>query len=120
MLQDFPLATVPANSLDELLPAVGWQVFVTERMIQRFLIFPRWFDNRLKSSRHAHIPVCNLGNDALTTIIDVALARQLMHNRHVLWATSRRNTPDLGGSEKDEHMFWSESLVFLLLFLFPH
>lgn len=28
MLQDFPLATIPANSLDEMLPAVGWQVRV--------------------------------------------------------------------------------------------
>jgi hypothetical protein len=28
MLQDFPLATIPANSLDEMLPAVGWQVIL--------------------------------------------------------------------------------------------
>ena len=117
MLQDFPLATMSANSLDELFPAVGWQMFVAERMIQRYLIFPRWFENRLQSARHSHIPVCNLGSDSLTTILDVVFARQLVHNRHLLWASERSASPDLGGAERDEHLFWTESLVYITISL---
>ena len=58
-------------------------MFVAERMIQRYLIFPRWFSDRLQSARYALVPVCNLGTDALTTILDVVYARQLVHNRYV-------------------------------------
>jgi hypothetical protein len=38
MLQDFPLATIPANSLDEMLPAVGWQVSVRSRTSQIMIL----------------------------------------------------------------------------------
>lgn len=58
-------------------------MFVAERMIQRYLIFPRWFSDRLQSARYALVPVCNLGTDALTTILDVVYARQLVHNRYM-------------------------------------
>eukprot|EP01038_Epipyxis_sp_PR26KG_P011543 gene11543-15462_t len=110
MLQDFPLATMPANSLDNLLPAVGWQLFVAERMIQRFLIFPRWFEDRLVCSRYAQIPVCNLGADSLTTMIDVIYSRHLVHNRHALWA-SEGSMPDLGGAELEDRAIWSDPLT---------
>ena len=94
-LHDYPLAVMPANSLDSLFPAIGWQLFCAERMVQRFLIFPRWFDDRLTAARYAHIPLCNLGTDALTTMIDVTFSRQLLHNRHLLWC-SEGTGPDLG------------------------
>jgi len=94
-LHDYPLAVMPANSLDSLFPAIGWQLFCAERMVQRFLIFPRWFEDRLTAARYAHIPLCNLGTDALTTMIDVTFSRQLLHNRHVLWC-SEGTGPDLG------------------------
>ena len=32
-------------------------------------------------ARHAHIPLCNLGRDALTTLIDVTFARTLQVGR---------------------------------------
>lgn len=110
VLQEFPLATVPANSSDEMFPAVGWQTFVGERMIQRFLIFPRWMNDRLLCARHSNIPFCNLDQDAPTTMTDVLFARQLHHNRHLLWASERLH-PDLGGSETDETAVWSEPLI---------
>jgi DNA polymerase elongation subunit (family B) len=57
-LSEFPLTTVPANNQDELFPALGWQIFLAERMIQRFLIYPRWLKDRLQCARHSHIPLC--------------------------------------------------------------
>jgi hypothetical protein len=112
-LHDFPLAVMPAHSLDQLFPAVGWQMFAAERMVQRFLIFPRWFDDRLACARYSHIPLCNLGPDALTTVIDVVFSRQLTHNRHLLWASEGTNSPDLGkGADSGQELLdiWSEAL----------
>lgn len=51
----------------------------------------------------------NLGADVCTTMIDVAFARQLQHNRHLLWASEGLH-PDLGGSEGDEQFSWSDPL----------
>ena len=79
-------------------------------MIQRFLIFPRWLNDRLSCARYANVPLCNLGLDAPTTITDVLFARQLTHNRHLLWA-SETPLPDLGGAEVDEQSaVWSDPL----------
>lgn len=109
-LQEFPLCMMLANSLDEMFPALGWQMFVAERMIQRFLIFPQWFADRLECARYAHVPLCNFGSDALTTIIDVVFSRQLQHNRHLLWA-SEGPMPDIGGAEADQSSAWSDALA---------
>jgi DNA polymerase epsilon subunit 1 len=109
-LQELPVCTMPPNSTDDMYPAVGWQMFAAERMVQRFLIFPRWMDDRLDCARYAHIPICNLGADALTTMIDVIFARILQHNRHLLWA-SETGMPDLGGAEVDHLGVWSDALA---------
>ena len=112
-LKDFPVAVMPAHSSDQLFPAVGWQMFAAERMVQRYIIFPRWFADRLCCARYAHVPVCNLGPDALTTMIDVAFSRQLAHNRHLLWACEGSRTPDLGkGADSEQELLdvWCEAL----------
>jgi DNA polymerase epsilon subunit 1 len=106
LLNEFPLATMPANSTDDNFPSVGWQMFVANRIVQRSLLFSRWFEDRLKCARYAHIPVCNLGSNAPTTMIDIIFARQLQHNRHLLWASDGK-MPDIGGAETDEHGAWS-------------
>ena len=59
-LTEFPLTLVPANNQDDHFPALGWQQFVAERMIHRFLVFPRWLRDRFECARHAHIPICKL------------------------------------------------------------
>jgi hypothetical protein len=46
-------------------------------------------------------------------VIDVTYARQLVHNRHILWASENVNQPDLGqGSGVDQDLWnvWSEAL----------
>jgi DNA polymerase epsilon subunit 1 len=116
-LQDLPLCVMPPNTTDDLFPAVGWQMFIAERMIQRFLIFPSWIDDRLACSRHAHVPLCNLGRDVLTTMIDVSFARALQHNRHLLWS-SEGVTPDLGGAEVDQYRYLFLSLFFYVTLFF--
>jgi DNA polymerase epsilon subunit 1 len=99
-LQDYPSAVLAGNTLDELFPALGWQMFIAERIVQRYLIFPRWFADRLHCARYSHVPVCNLGVDAITTMIDVSYARVLQQGRHLLWASETR-VPDVGGEVAD-------------------
>jgi DNA polymerase epsilon subunit 1 len=108
-LAEFPMTCIPPNTQDELFPAIQWQEFLAHRMIQRFLIFPRWLKDRVLCARHSHIPLCNLGADSLTTMIDVTFGRQLLHNRHLLWSSEGLH-PDLGGAETDEHFLWSDPL----------
>ena len=108
-LYDFPLVCMPSYTTDEQFPALNWQLFVAERIIQRYLHFPEWFSDRVECARFAHIPLANLGVDVTMTMIDVLFARQLTHNRHLLWA-SEGTTPDLGGSELDPRGVWSEQL----------
>eukprot|EP01039_Chlorochromonas_danica_P000441 gene441-475_t len=112
-LHDFPLAVMPANTLDELFPAVGWPLFAAERMIQRYQIHFRWFKDRLRCASYAQIPICNLTNDAPTTILDVAFGRLLQTSRHLLWASGRPNNPDLGQGaalHQDLWQIWAEPL----------
>jgi hypothetical protein len=113
-LREFPLTVMPTNSLDEAFPAVGWQYYAAEKMIQRFLLFPRWFKDRLSIARYSSIPLCNFSNDCLTDVTDMIFARQLTQQRHLLWASETINQPDLGqgfsgGNGDDLWTVWSES-----------
>lgn len=112
-LYDYPVAAMPANSLDEAFPALGWSIFAAERMVQRFLIFPRWFEDRLRCARFAQMPVCNIQNDAVTSMTDVLFARQLHQHRHLLWASEASNIPDVGqgvNGGSDIWYVWSDPL----------
>lgn len=106
-LHDFPVTVMPAHSQDEAFPAIGWSIFAAERMIQRFLFFPRWFEDRLSAARFAQIPIGNFQADALTTMTDVLYARQLRQYRHVLWASdTNRGVPDIGQGIHSHHDLW--------------
>jgi hypothetical protein len=109
LLSEFPLVMMPVNTKDGDFPALLWQNRIARIMIQRFLFFPSWFHDRVKSARFAQIPIGNLGNDAVISIIDTLFARHLEHNRHVLWA-SNESLPDLGGSEQDDMNMWTEPI----------
>lgn len=61
-------------------------------------------------ARYAHVPVGNLGKDAIMSTLDVAVARQLEHNRHVLWC-SINQCPDIGGADNDVAQLWSDTLT---------
>jgi len=96
--------------MDEMFPALQWQQFISERMVQRFLMFPAWFNSRLQCARAAQVPVANLRADERMTMSDLCYARMLKHNRHILWA-SEAAVPDLGGAEGDQHDVWSDKMV---------
>ena len=110
ILQEFPIAAMPPNSTDDKYPApIYWQNFVAERLVQRYRHFNDWLEDRLHSARFAHVPVANLGIDAITTMTDVLVARRLESGRHLLWA-SENQLPDLGGAEQDFYSVWSDPL----------
>lgn len=112
VLQEFPVVAIPPNSTDDMYPApIYWQNFVSERMVQRFRLFPDWLFDRMESARFSNTPVSNLGNDAAASMTDILLARRLEAGRQLLWA-SERQFPDLGGSELTfgDLGVWSDAL----------
>jgi DNA polymerase epsilon subunit 1 len=111
-VNEFPMMIMPSNSLDEAFPSVGWQFFASEKMMQRFFLFPKWFKERLHASRFSMMPICNFSNDYLTDIMDVTFSRQLTHSRSILWASETAGQPDLGqGTSADQDLWsvWSEA-----------
>lgn len=118
-LNDLPVVLLPHNSTDEFFP-LTWQMFVAERMLQRLFILPAWLEDRLQSASYCHIPLSNLGRDVTMTMIDVLFARQLHHNKHVLWCSEQSNSGssnviDCGGGANDMQEYqlqaiWSDSL----------
>ncbi|CAN0189596.1 unnamed protein product, partial [Ectocarpus sp. 4 AP-2014] len=109
-LSELPVTHIPGNAEDERYPALGWQAFAAQRMVQRFFIAPRWLADRLLCARYAHLPLANIGADAPCAMADAFFGRLLRHNRHVLWA-SETSRPDLGGTEGDDNDIWAEDLA---------
>ncbi|KAM3572228.1 hypothetical protein VYU27_005762 [Nannochloropsis oceanica] len=106
-LNDMPVVSMPSNADDNRYPALSWQSYSTQRMIQRFLCMPAWLQDRLEAARYSHLPLGNLGADTQRTMADVFFGRLLDGNRHVLWA-SESTRPDLGGAEDDENDAWAD------------
>ncbi|TFJ85676.1 hypothetical protein NSK_003184 [Nannochloropsis salina CCMP1776] len=106
-LNDLPVVSMPSNADDNRYPALSWQSYSTQRMIQRFLCMPGWLQDRLQAARYSHLPLGNLGLDPQRTMADVLLGRLLHGNRHVLWA-SEGTRPDLGGAEDDQNDAWAD------------
>jgi len=106
-LNDLPVVSMPSNADDNRYPALSWQSYSTQRMIQRFLCMPAWLQDRLQAARYSHLPLGNLGLDTQRTVADVFFGRLLDGNRHVLWA-SESTRPDLGGAEDDENDSWAD------------
>ncbi|CAM9478652.1 unnamed protein product [Pylaiella littoralis] len=109
-LSELPVTHIPGNAEDERFPALGWQAFAAQRMVQRFFIAPRWLADRLLCARYAHLPLANIGADAPCAMADAFFGRLLRHNRHALWA-SETSRPDLGGTEGDDNDIWAEDLA---------
>ncbi|CAM9091188.1 unnamed protein product, partial [Phaeothamnion confervicola] len=109
-LREFPLVPVPAAADDANYPALSWRLYAAQRLVQRFLRTPVWLRQRLARARYAHVPIGNVGDDAPVAMADAIFARQLRHNRHVLWASPSAR-PDLGGAEADENDAFCEELL---------
>jgi DNA polymerase epsilon subunit 1 len=108
-LNELPIVTMKSNSSDNNYKALGWMNFAAQRLVQRFLSFDAWWEERLRCSRYAHMPVGNMSDDFAVSMSDMFFARLLDHNNHLLWC-SPTSKPDLGGIETDENDLWIEDM----------
>ena len=95
VLHEVPMVTMRSNTSDSHYPALGWQNFAVQRMLQRFILANGWWEDRLEYARYAHVPVGNFGSDAPSFVADIFFSRLLRRQDHLLWM-SRTSTPDLG------------------------
>ncbi len=78
-----------------------------KRAMERFVAHAEWWAARLSFCRYSNVPVGNLPADPVQFGCDVAFARALKENNHLLWF-SESTRPDLGGLEGDENWFAEE------------
>jgi hypothetical protein len=97
-LDELPVVQSKPNMDDHMYPLLGWQDWACKRMIQRYLRFDMWWEERIHGARYAQIPVGSIGEDFACAMADVFFARLLRENKMLLWC-SRTFMPDLGGAE---------------------
>lgn len=100
-LNDLPILPLKFDMSDINLPPLGWQIFVSKRLITRYLDLKSKIDHIIELARYGDVPLCNLENDYSRFLIDVAYARRLQKAGVVLW-WSGAPLPDHGGYEKDQ------------------
>jgi len=86
---------------DRQLPPLGWQSFITKRLITRYLDLGSWISHLTELARYGDVPLCNLERDDPRFLIDIAYARRLQEERVVLWWSSSPQ-PDHAGYENDD------------------
>ena len=97
-LHDLPVILIRANENDSRYPALNWQQYSVERMVQRYLLSHAYYYDRLACSQYSHIPVGNMSFDFACDMADVFMARMLRANKHLYWA-SKSPKPDIGVEE---------------------
>lgn len=102
-LADFPNIEARTHIADSTYPPLGWRNFVARRAFERLVECPPWLADRFATANFANLPVGNLGDDAFVRVADVAFARLLRRNRHLLWA-SEGSKPDLGSTDVEGHV----------------
>ncbi|KAI5954179.1 POL2 [Candida jiufengensis] len=98
-LSNFPTIKMAISEL--VLPAVGWQVLISKRVINHYFVLASWIQNLISLSKYGRIPLCNIQIENIGYLIDVEYARRLSENNIVLW-WSQNPLPDLGGFEMDQ------------------
>jgi hypothetical protein len=104
---EFPVVRMASHRADQQYPTMQWHIHSARTVIERYLQVPSWMRQRLQCARYAHVPLGNLGDDPVCTMVDVSFARLMQHNRHLLWA-SESGHADLGGAEGDENDIWAD------------
>ena len=79
-LNDFPIVSRTSDAADGQFPALGWQTFVANRTVARYLLSHRWWDERVEASRYCQLPVANLSQDLEVCIADIQFSRILEVN----------------------------------------
>lgn len=97
-LNELPLLAESLGVTDRKVSELAWRKDLASNAIAGFAASFESFVDRLQSARYAQIPVCNLGTDLGTAMLDVCYGRLLQRNKHVLWC-SREGRPDFGSHE---------------------
>ncbi len=100
-LNELPVLPLKVESSDSNIPQLGWQGFVTKRLITHYLTLGSWISHLIELARYGDVPLCNLERDDPRFLIDVAYARRLQKSNVVLW-WSPSPLPDHAGYEKDD------------------
>ena len=100
-LGDLPLLSLKTESSDSKFPPLGWQSFVTKRLVTHYLALGSWITHLLELARYGDVPLCNLERDDPSFLIDITYARRLQKSNIVLW-WSAGPRPDHAGHEKDD------------------
>ncbi|XP_020701921.2 DNA polymerase epsilon catalytic subunit A isoform X1 [Dendrobium catenatum] len=107
VLDDFPCISVPCNTQDSNYQALGWQVTAGKIAMQRCAASSRWFAERIRLSRYAHVPIGNFELDWLLFTADIFFSRALRDQQQLLWV-SDDGIPDLGGIYEGDTCFADE------------
>ncbi|KAI9013156.1 hypothetical protein BC832DRAFT_282542 [Gaertneriomyces semiglobifer] len=110
LIHDFPIISLPAQKKDLAFPSLGWQAYVSRRMMMHYLTLNDFLKERIALSRYADVPFCNIAFDYTAFLADLGLARRLKRADMILWY-SLSEKPDLGGREQDDNRFELEELV---------
>lgn len=100
-LNEFPILALTHVISDGSLPPLGWQTFVSKKLVNHYLSLSSWILHLTELAKYGNIPLCNLERDDPRYLIDIAYARRLQQNNVVLWWSSGPR-PDHAGYEKDD------------------
>lgn len=101
VLKEYPILPVKPEVSDMDLPPLGWQSFISRRLVTHYLYLSAWIEHLTLLARYGDVPLCNLESDDPRYLIDVSYARRLQQNNVVLW-WSNGPRPDHAGYEKDD------------------
>ncbi|KAH0537339.1 DNA polymerase epsilon catalytic subunit [Glutinoglossum americanum] len=101
VLNEFPILPLRSDTSDGTLPPLGWQAFISKRLVTHYLALGSWISHLIDLARYGDVPLCNLERDDPRFLIDIAYARRLQKNNVVLW-WSPGSRPDHAGYERDD------------------
>lgn len=101
ILREYPILSVKPEISDMDLPPLGWQLFVSKRLVTHYLYLAAWIQHLTLLARYGDVPLCNLESDDPRYLIDISYARRLQQSNVVLWWSSGPR-PDHAGYEKDD------------------
>ncbi|KAJ6167043.1 DNA polymerase epsilon catalytic subunit A [Penicillium chermesinum] len=101
ILKEYPTLSVKPEVSDMELPPLGWQAFISRRIVTHYLYLSAWIQHLTLLARYGDVPLCNLETDDPRYLIDISYARRLQKSNVVLW-WSNGPRPDHAGYEKDD------------------
>ncbi|KAJ2994653.1 DNA polymerase epsilon catalytic subunit [Globomyces sp. JEL0801] len=107
--REYPILSIPSHKSDSDFPALGWQTYSVNHMLEHLFNLTPFLTERIEISRYSNVPICNIEQDYTIFLSDLFLARRLQKMDVLLWC-SNSVKPDLGGSEQDDNKASQEDL----------